>query len=90
MTLNHWTDDKLDYTFFIDSQRIDVKLIDENVVDDKGLPLTSYKVYARHHGVKDWFLISTITEPNPVKPEVKHDNIRSLVRMFIDDMPRLP
>ncbi len=91
MTIHHWTDDKVDFAFYYQPghQRIDVRLEDENVVDKDGKKIASYKVYARNPGVKDWLLVSTITEPEPISMLTRQGRIRSLVRMFIDDLPKL-
>lgn len=89
MTIKHWTDDKIDYTFWFGKDQIDVRLEEEDRVDQWGTVVKSYHVYARHAGAKDWLLVSTITEPKPLKESVRRDTLRSLVRMFENDLPKV-
>lgn len=89
MTIHHWTDDKVDFAYFINGQRVEVRLEHLDVVDTKGKPVTDYKVWARNPGVKDWLLVSTITEPIPLADSTRQERIRGLVRLFLNDLPRL-
>lgn len=89
MTIHHWTDDKADYAFYIERQRIEVKLKHLDVVDKSGKPIASYEVWARNPGIKDWLLVSTITEPIPLADSTRQERVRALVRLFVDDLPKL-
>lgn len=92
MTIQHWTDDKVDYAFFYQPghRRVEARLEYEDVVDNRGKSIVSYKIYARNPGVKDWLLVSTVKEPTVISASLRQDRIRSLVRLFLDDLPKLP
>jgi len=89
MTIQHWTDDKVDFRYFIGKQTVEVRLKHLDTVDKTGKPIPNYEVFARNPGSKDWLLISTITEPIELAKSTRHERIRALVRMFVDDLPKL-
>lgn len=81
MTIKHWTDDHVDWTFYINNEQIEAR---REMLGDN-----AYKVFARYPGAKGWLLCSTVTETIPLADSTRREHVRSLVRMFANDLPRV-